>query len=168
MKNKSKNVILISTIVILSLICAISVIYNFVGGFYQSRITTFQKILGEEQTITIQKEGSFATACNFSGTILLNNDIKQEIYIKTTNLNAPLYLRAKINLVGAASQNNLIFGYTNWVSGEDGYIYLNQTINSNEKIGLCRYVRFNENNKLESNLNYIIMFVVEASETKFI
>ncbi len=167
MKNKSKNVIYISVIVILSIVCLISIIYNFSGGFYYGRVVEYQKILGEEQTITISGQGSFVTASNFSGTTLLNDDIKQEIFLKTSNINVPLFLRAKIELVGAATQNNLMYGYTNWVSGEDGYLYLNQTIGSNEKIGLCKYVRLSENNKLETNINYILTFIVEASETEF-
>lgn len=164
---KNQKILYISIIVILSVVCAISIAYNFTGGFYFSRILKYDKILGEEQTISVNDSGAFVTSCNFNGTCLLNDDIKQVIYIQTTNLNQPLYLRAKMQVVGT-NINNLMFGYTNWISKEnDPYIYFNQPINSNEKIGLCKYVRFDESNKFVTNVNYILQFVVEASDVSF-
>ncbi len=169
-KNKSLIVVLSSLVAILAIVCVISIVYNFNGGFYYSRITKYYKILGEEQTITITKQGAVATACNFSGTILLNDDIRQDVFIKANNLQSPLYLRAKINIVGNVTDGNnlgIIFGYTNWVAQDDGYVYFNQQLANNEQIGLCKYVRFNENLKLESNIDYILQIIVEASLTPF-
>lgn len=170
MKKDKKSVksILIAIIVILSIICTISIIYNFNGGFYYSRIVEYYKILGEGLEININQQGTEVVACNFSGTNLLNTDIKQEVTIKTADIQAPLYLRAKTELIGATMQENIMFGYANWVTSEDGYMYFKQTITSNEKIGLCKYVRLSDNNKLETNINYILAFIVEASTTPFI
>lgn len=168
-KNQKKLIITLASIsVILFVICVGSIIYNFNGGFYFSRVIEYSKILGEEQTILLTGEGSSMTACNFSGTTLLGDDINQKINIKTENLSQPLYLRAKVVLVGAKEQNNIIFGFTNWVQNDDGYIYFNQTIGENEQIGLCKYVRLSTQNKLETNINYILIFVVEASSSPFV
>lgn len=169
MTKKAKKIITIlaSLIVILSVAVAISIIYNFNGGFYFSRVVQFAKILGEEQTINVDGEGSFVTACNFAGTTLLGDDLSQQINVKTSNIEAPLLLRAKVELVGFKQQNNIIFGFTNWEQNEDGYIYFNQTIDANEQIGLCKYVRLDKNNNLQSNQNYILVFVVEASANAF-
>lgn len=166
-KQKGLIITLISIIVLLSILCIVSVVYNFNGGFYLSRVVEYSKILGEEQTIIVEGSGTFTTACNFSGTTLLNDDIKQQINVKTDNISEPVYLRAKIILVGEKEQNNVMFGFTNWVQAQDGYIYLNQKVNPNEQLGLCKYVRLNSNNKLETNINYILVFVVEASNLEF-
>ncbi|MBE7074986.1 MAG: hypothetical protein E7376_03310 [Clostridiales bacterium] len=170
MAKKQKLLIgtLISVIVFLSIVCVISIIYNFYGGFYFSRVVEYDKILGQEQTIEVTGEGSFAVACNFSGTILLDDDIRQDINIKSLNLTQNLYLRAKVVLVGAKEQDNKIFGVTNWEEKNDEYIYFNQTISANEKIGMCKYVRLSQNLILDTNKNYILIFIVETSYIAFI
>lgn len=151
----------------LSVVCAISITYNFTGGFYFSRIIKYDKVLGEEQTIRINGSGAFVTSCNFNGTCLLDDDIKQMIYLETTNAIGPLYLRAKLQIVGI-NTDNLMFGFTNWTTKDnDPYIYFNQPINPNEKIGLCKYVRFSSDNKFLTNVNYILQFIVEASANEF-
>lgn len=167
---KTLIVVLVFITAVLGIVCAVSIYYNFCGGFYFSRISKYAFILGEDNEIVVDGAGAYTTACNFSGTTLLNNDIRQDIFIKTNNLQTPLYLRAKMNIVGNNVENNnsgIIFGYTNWVQKDDGYIYFNQILLENEQIGLCRYVRFNENLKLESNVDYILVITVEASITPF-
>ncbi len=167
-KNKNGVIVsLVSIIVILAIVSIVSIIYNFNGGFYFSRVVQFDKVLGQEQTILIKGEGAYVTGCNFAGTRLLNDDIKQQINIKTESIYEPLYLRAKVELAGSKMQKNMIFGFTNWVQSDDGYIYFNQTISSNEQIGMCKYVRLSDENKFESNLNYMLIFVVEASKLPY-
>ena len=159
--NKGLVASLVAIIVLLLLTLAVSVVYNFIGGFYSSRISAFNKILGEEQTVRINKNGAYVVSLNFAGTLVLNADIKQKIII--VNGNNDLYLRAKVSLCEKDNCGKM-FGYTNWVESRDGYIYLNQPILSNQTIGLCEYVRFDSGEfKLDSNLNYIVSFVIEAS-----
>lgn len=164
-KNKKLVTTLVSIIILLGIVCIISIVYNFLGGFYRSRIVKYYKILGETQTIEIGGSGVYCTACNFSGVTLLDVDIAQDVLIKTSNLSSNLNLRARAFVMGDSEQKCEIFGYTNWVQGEgDDYIYFNQKINSNQQIGLCKYVRLNPNLRLESNIDYILIFVVEVYE----
>ena len=162
-KQKPIIVTLVSIIILLSVVCIASLAYNFMGGFYKSRVVKYSKILGETQTITVSKVGSFCTACNFSGVTLLDDDISQNIFIKTTNLDQNVNLRAKVYIADFPDKKCEMFGYTNWVTqNNDEYIYFNQTVGANEQIGLCKYVRLNGQLQLESNLDYILIFVIEA------
>lgn len=164
-KDRKLVATLVSIIILLSVVSIISIVYNFLGGFYRSRIVKYDKILGETQTIEVDGKGVYCTACNFSGIVLLDVDIVQDVFIKTSNLPNKLNLRAKAVLVGNTGRQCEIFGYTNWVMDDnDDYIYFNQKIDSNQQIGLCKYVRLNQNLRLESNRDYILMFVVEAYE----
>lgn len=168
MKNELKNsktiiITLVSILVIISTLLIVSVIYNFNGGFYYSRISKFENVLGDDLKIEISGEGVYSNGCSFTGTILLGTDIKQNVTIQALNLSEPVYLRAKFQVAGIENSGT-IFGYTNWVSNEN-YLYFNQAINSNEQIGLCEYVNINQNLKLESNLNYVAIFLVEAKTT---
>ncbi len=166
MKHKKNIIISFSFVItVLVIICAISIYYNFCGGFYFSRISKYAFILGEDNKIEVNSDGAYITACNFSGTVLTDNDIKQEITI-LSKASKTLYLRAKIQVVGMY-ENNIMFGYTNWVQNEDGYIYFNQPLLENEQIGLCKYIRLNKNNKFESNFDYILVVIVEASISPF-
>lgn len=169
MTKKSKSIIITLAIisVVLFVVSVFSIIYNFNGGFYLNKLSSFSKILGEEQTIEITGEGNYVTACNFSGKVLLNDDIRQDVFIKASNLSLPLYLRAKIEVV-QEKDSAIMFGYTNWIQQENQpYIYFNQQLRASEQIGLCKYVRFSEKLKTESNKNYILVFIVEASLTPF-
>ncbi|MBQ7884630.1 MAG: hypothetical protein IJ318_00845 [Clostridia bacterium] len=162
-KRKALVVTLVSVIVILSLALGASITYNFIGGFYRSRVERYNTVLGEDLLINIDKEGSYCVACNFSGTVLLGVDIGQNVYIKVGDISSPLNLRAKAFVSGNTQKNCDMFGFTNWLVDEnDSYIYFNQTVDSNEQIGMCKYVRLNQNLKLESNLDYILIIVVEA------
>ena len=165
MATKQKKIIitLVSVIILLSIVSIASVTYNFLGGFYRSRVIKYDKVLGETQTIEINNVGAFSTACNFSGLTLLNDDISQKIYIKTTNVVDAINLRAKVYVVGYENKNCEMFGYTNWVAQDnDKYIYFNQKVGSNEQIGLCKYIRLSSDINLESNVDYILVFTVEA------
>ena len=164
MNTKQKGLVgvLISIIVILSLVSIVSVVYNFLGGFYRSRIIKYNKVLGETQTILVDGIGTFCAACNFSGITLLDNDINQNIYIKTNGLEQDINLRARLFVSGFENKKCELFGYTNWISNDDQYIYFNQKVGANEQIGLCKYVRLNSEIILESNVDYILIFIIEA------
>ena len=55
-KKESKKTIIIlsSVIVLLSLVCIGSIIYNFMGGFYFGRIAEYNTILGEKLEIEVK------------------------------------------------------------------------------------------------------------------
>ena len=161
-RKKALLISLISVIVILSLALTVSLIYNFIGGFYKSRITKFNKVLGEEQTIEIKQEGAYCLACNFSGITLLGVDLGQNILIKTKDIEGGINVRARAYVEGFSELECMLFGYSNWVVEDDGGIMLNQSLGANESIGLCKYVRLNEKLKLESNIDYILIIVIEA------
>jgi len=164
MKNKSnQKKIYISIIIILSIISVVSIVYNFLGGFYHSRISEYYTVLGEEKTIEIDNIGSFSQAFNFSGTTLTGDNITQKVMIQTKNLAKPLKLRAKGFINGFTDDNTKLLGFTNWeYRANDEYIYFNQEISSNEKIGLCKYININKKLRLEHNLNYVLIITVES------
>ncbi len=165
--NNKKNgtiALLISIIILLSLMCVVSITYNFIGGFYYSRMVSFSKVLGEDETIVINGEGVYSCSFNFGGTLVLGTDIKQNIYIQ--NGDKETYLRAKLMLDNKDNMG-MVFGLVNWVSGSDGYIYFNQAVSAREKIGLCKYIKIKDDIKLESNQNYILSVVVEATSAPY-
>ena len=166
-KHKGLVISLIAGLVLVSLMCIVSIAYNFLGGFYYCRVLEYNTILGEKQTIEVSGEGAFISACNFSGSIVINTNIKQEVYVKTTAISEPLNLRAKFGIHNINMQEGLMFGFSNWVQASDGYLYFNQAVNPNETVGLCNTVTANVQSQLKSSENYIMYFVVEASTSPY-
>lgn len=166
-KNKGLIISLIAGLILVSIVCAVSITYNFLGGFYYCRVIEYNSLLGEEQTIEVSGEGSFVTCCNFSGSLVINSNIKQPLYVKTISTKEPLYLRAKFGIINIEIPNGKMFGYTNWVQANDGYLYFNQPIMQNEKVGLANTVTANVQSQLKSSENYIMYFVIEASKTPY-
>lgn len=165
-KSKSKKTLIISliaVIVLLSISTVVSVVYNFLGGFYYCRVIHYDKMLGEEQTVLVDGEGAFACACNFSGSLVVGANINQIINVEVGKVDEPLFLRAKYKVNGFEQNPGFLFGYINWTLAEDGYLYFNQPINSYERVGLCNTIKLNLQTELKSSTNYIIIFVVEAS-----
>lgn len=155
---------LIAIIVLLSLTCTVSIVYNFIGGFYYSRMVSFNSILGEDQTIVINDEGAYACSMNFAGTLVWGSDIKQQVFLQNQEEN--LYVRARMLLDGK-EMLGVLFGFVNWIQAEDGYIYYNQVLPKQDKVGLCKYVKINDDLKFETNMNYILTIVVETSLTPY-
>ncbi len=164
-KNKKTIRTLVAVVVILSALASISIVYNFLGGFYYCRIIEYDKVLGEEQTIHIDSVGAFLCSANFSGSLVLGADISQKINIQAKELLEPLFLRARIKVNGFDFDSSSMYGFANWVEASDGYLYFNQQLNSYDKIGLCNMVKINIQMDLKSSSNYIITFIVETSET---
>ena len=166
-QSKNKKIIssLIAVIVLISALAIVSIVYNFLGGFYYCRVISFDKVLGEEQTILIDDVGAFGCACNFSGSLVVGADVRQPINIQAGAIDSPLYLRARFKINGLNFSNGYMYGYANWSQASDGYLYFNQVIEASEKVGLCSSLKINAQMDLMSSSNYIIIFVVEASET---
>ena len=162
-KNKKIISTLIAVLILVSIICALSVAYNFLGGFYYCRVISFQSALGQDQTIQVSGSGAFSCAANFSGSLVVESGVRQNVYVQSKTLNNPLYLRASMSVNGFTSAGQM-FGFTNWVMADDGYLYFNQPLKSNQKIGLCNTVELNLQSKLRSDSNYIIILTIEASE----
>ena len=170
MKKKKVNkltITLIAVIILLTIIAGVSIVYNFLGGFYYCRVIEYDTILGEEQTIIVDGEGAFVSACNFSGSLVVDADIKQAINIQTKELENSLYLRAKCYVNEFETKQALMFGYSNWIEASDGYLYFNQPIQSYSKVGLCNTLRLNIQNNLKSSTNYVMLFIVESSENPY-
>jgi len=165
MKNERRGLIvsLFAIIILLSVTCIISITYNFIGGFYYGRIINFYSLLGERQIILIDGEGAFTSSCNFSGTLILDENFKQEVEIDIREVDRPLYLRAKAYISGI-NYNVKMAGITNWIYAEDNYLYFNQSVKALEKVNLCKYLMFDSNLELDSYSDYIFTFVIEASE----
>jgi len=153
----------IAVIILLGVCLAVSVVYNFLGGFYYCRVIEYDKMLGEEQTIEITGEGAFACACNFSGSLVVGANINQIINVQSSNLDQPLYLRAKYKVNEFDFEPGFLFGYTNWIQGTDGYLYFNQPLTAYTKVGLCNEIKIGIQMELKSSTNYIMLFIVEAS-----
>ena len=58
-----------------------------------------------------------------------------------------------------------MYGLVNWVQASDGYLYFNQLVTKNQKIGLCNEVYMSVQMELKSNEDYIMYFVVESAGT---
>lgn len=168
-KQKKKNKILIpsliAVVVLLAILSAVSVTYNFLGGFYYCRVLKFDKMLGEEQTISVTGEGAFVCACNFSGSLVSDGNVKQQINVTVDGTSNQLYLRAKFAINGVDADGQYMFGAINWVQADDGYLYLNQPLRANQSAMLCNQIKINSQDQLRSNIDYIMYFVVESSET---
>ena len=156
------NITLITLIVVLSLSLIVSIIYNFIGGFYYNRIIKYESMLGEKQEIIVTGNGAFAKSCNFSGALLIDKNFKQEVFISVKNTTLPVYLRASSNISGFQNKVKMK-GVTNWIIAEDGYYYLNQSVNNLEKIKLCEYLMYDLDIQLNGNKDYIMTFLIEAS-----
>lgn len=163
---KQHNLItsLIAMLVLIGVIAVVSIAYNFLGGFYYCRVVSFDKVLGEEQTVTVNGVGAFVCATNFSGSLVVGADVKQVINVVIDDIDEPVYLRAKATVNGFEG-GTMIMGYSNWAYKEDGYIYFNQSVNAFEKIGVCNMIRLNMQMELKSSNNYIVIFVIESSAT---
>ena len=164
-KRKGLVISLVAGIILLSALLVVSVIYNFLGGFYYCRVIEFEKVLGEEQTILVSGNGAFVSACSFSGSLVSDGNIKQPINVQVEVPENPLYLRAKFGITGIDYRIGFMFGYVNWVEAEDGYLYFNQAVSAAGNIGLCNELKLNVQMDLKSSKNYVMYFVVEASES---
>ena len=159
---------LIAIIILLTIIAGVSIVYNFLGGFYYYRVIEYDTMLGEEQTIIVDREGAFVSACNFSGSLVVETDIKQVVNVQTKEIQNPLHLRAKCFVSGLDEKYGLMFGFTNWIEATDGYLYFNHPIESFSKVGLCNTLRLSIQAELDSSTNYVMIFVVESSETPYV
>ena len=166
MKGKESGKIvptLVAVIILVSLIAIVSIIYNFLGGFYYCRVISFNKVLGEEQTIEISGEGAYVSACNFSGSLVVGANIKQLAYVQIGETAGGLYLRAKFEVDGMKNAGTM-FGFANWIQATDGYLYFNQQSEALSRVGLCNTVNLNLQLELKSSTNYVVLFIVEASK----
>jgi len=164
-KHKNQIKAFFAIIIILSGFLIVSIVYNFLGGFYYCRVISFDKMLGERQTIIIDGEGAFSCAANFSGSLVVGGDIKQPIDVLIEDVETPLFLRAKFKINGLDYNMGYMFGYSNWQQANDGYIYLNQQAQPFDKVGLCNTLKINAQMDLKSSTDYIMIFIVESSKT---
>ena len=164
--NKKTVITLISIIVVLSITCVISIIYNLLGGFYFGRIVKYNAMLGEDLILKVEENGVSTISCNFSGTLVLGENFKQNVYIDVGAMDASSYIRAKAFISGI-NINIDMSGITNWVKANDGYYYFNQEVNSYDKIQLCNNLIFKTNMNLDGYKDYIITFIVQASENEW-
>lgn len=164
---KNKLIIsLVAAIIILSISLIVSVTYNFIGGFYFGRIVKYDSMLGQTQNIIITGEGAFSKSCNFSGSLILDKNFKQEVVIELKETKSPLYLRACAYISGIEEKVKFK-GVTNWIYAEDMYFYFNQPVNNLEKIKLCEYLMFDLDVQLNNYKDYIMTFMIEASSSEW-
>ncbi len=163
-KQKKVIITLVAVVSLLAITLAVSITYNFLGGFYYCRVISFNKVLGEEQTIDVIGEGAYISACNYSGSLVVSTEIKQVVNVKTLSLTAPIYLRARLD-AGEFKNAGTMFGFSNWQQATDGYVYYNNLVNSNTNLGLCNAIKLNVQQQIKSSTNYILCFVVEARLT---
>ena len=163
--NKNKGIIatLVAIIILLSVIAGVSIVYNFLGGFYYCRVVEYDKVLGENLVINVNGEGAYFVACNFSGSLVVESAIKQRVDVKINQTREPLYMRAKLGINGIDKNIGYMLDAINWIMAEDGYLYFNQKIDGVESINLCNEVLLNVQMDLRSSTNYILYFVVETS-----
>lgn len=164
-KNKGVVITLVSIIVLVSIVAVVSLVYNFLGGFYYCRVVSYDKMLGEELIIEVNGEGAYVSTCNFSGSLVVDVNIKQPVFVQINNVENPLYLRAKFGINGVEFLHGYMYDSINWVASKDGYLYFNQIANAYDKISLCNEIKLQIQDELKSSTNYVMYFVIETSKT---
>lgn len=161
-KEHAKFIAMLFTSIALSVILIISLYYNYVGGFYFDKINSFVNLLGNDFTMQAQNYGTVSTSLNFDGNVINGMEYAQKVQVNLSSALDSCKLRAKayISFVDYA-QPVSIYGYTNWVLENDGYIYLNQEAQGGENIGVCMYIKIPEEILFDSTKSYVMTVIVE-------
>ena len=121
-KNKGVIATLVSIIILVSVIAIVSIVYNFLGGFYYCRVVEYDKILGEDLVINVTGQGAYVGACNFSGSLVTDSNIKQKVDVNLEKIDNPMYLRAKFGINGLNKNVGYMLDAVNWIMAKDGYL----------------------------------------------
>lgn len=166
-KEKRSIIVLGASLAIVTFIAVVSIIYNILGGNYESRLSYNYQSLGEDLFINAEGVGLYTTSCTFSGSLVLEDVINQKVQVNFNGtFERALYIRATAK-IAELNAEIMMFGYSNWILNNN-IIYLNQPIVTMQSIGLCEYIAIDKNINLESNKNYNIVFVLEVSEDPWV
>lgn len=163
MKNnnlKSENKVnYIFSIIILSIVLCVSLVYNFLGGFKFANINKNFIEVGDDTTIRLTAIGSETVALALDGSSLPNDVIKQNVNVVLPNIDLNnSILRVKIKLLNSYVE---ILGFDFWeLNVEDNYYYFNGEKYSNQTIGICNEIKL-PNETLKSNYTYYVNITVE-------
>ena len=148
------------SIIILSVLLAVSVAYNIMDGFNFSNKTKFNGVIGESIIINLNDVGSQSKSLAISGACLPNDIIQQKVQIVLPNIDVSnMILRAKVTLNDYQIK---ISGFDSWVTDESGiYYYYNAEKYKNQTVGLCSEIKLSENLSLDKNTFYYVNFTIE-------
>ena len=157
LNKKDKNYIF--SIVILTILLTLSLVYNFVGGFGIEHSVNCVNEVGDDYTLKLTQIGAKSKSFAISGSSLPNDKIKQKFVIVLPDLNCDKkVLRAKVTLMDDFVEIN---GFDLWIKNEqDNYYYYTGQIYPNQSIGLCDEILWGDI-ELKNSMVYFIEFVVE-------
>lgn len=150
----------IFSIIVLSIVLCISLIYNFLGGFDIKNIKNYQYEIGDDAILKPKGVGSEVISFAIDGTSLPGDIVKQKVEVVLPDINTTnLVMRAKFVLSETYLQ---IFGFNSWqLNDQDNYYYYIDEIYKNQIIGICTDIKLPDDITLKSDLVYYINFVVE-------
>ena len=155
--NKDKNYIF--SIVILSILLSLSLIYNFVGGFGIEYSVNCINEVGDDYTLNLKQIGAQSKSFALMGSSLPNDRIKQKFVVVLPDIQTDgMVLRARANLLNT---DVFLIGFDLWSKNEDdGYYYYIDEMYPNQSIGLCSELLWG-NIELKNNMVYFVEFIVE-------
>lgn len=157
-KNIKRNYIF--AICVLSILLAISAIYNFMGGFKFDNLMNLNAVVGDDVIIKLNSTGAQSKALAISGASLPNDTIKQNIQITLPNIDTTnLVLRGKVLL---GDGNVAISGFDLWKLDEnDNYYYFKDQIYQNQTVGMASEIKLADEISLNKNKIYYVNIIVE-------
>lgn len=158
MEDNKKNYIF--SIVVLSVVLCISLVYNFLGGFNFDNYLKFTYEVGDDAVLKLNGIGAESQAFAIDGTSLPGDTIKQKIQVVLPDMDTTnMILRVKIVL------NNkylVISGFNSWEANlDDNYYYFTGEMYKNQTLGVCSEITLNEDLSLKKDCVYFMTFVVE-------
>ncbi|MBO5884524.1 MAG: hypothetical protein J6Q51_01880 [Clostridia bacterium] len=159
-KNNDNTKNYIFAITVLSVLLALSLTYNFLGGFSFRNTLKNSFVVGDDYLIKMDEIGSKTVSFAVDGASLPGTVIKHKIQVVLPNLEVDnLILRAKITINNEMVQ---IFGFDGWELNEQkSYYNYNNGFFKNQTIGLCDEIKLGENLSLKSNIIYFMNVTVE-------
>ena len=165
MNNKNKNsenknqINYIFSIVVLSVVLCISLIYNFIGGFKFSNINKNYIEVGDDTTITLSNIGSETISLALDGSSLPNDVVKQNTSVVLPNIDMQnTVLRVKAKLLDGYVE---LSGFDFWeLNLDDNYYYFNGEKYANQTIGICSEIKLPDA-MLKNNYTYYVNITVE-------
>ena len=156
--NDKKNYIF--SIVVLSIVLCISLVYNFLGGFDFENNITHSISVGDDCNIIFNNIGAQGLAIAIEGTAIPGDTFRQKIQVVLPDLEVEnKKLRAKMTINDVYMQFE---GFVSWeLNPDDNYYYFNDDIYKSQNLGLCSKITLPQDISLNKNVIYYIIVVVE-------
>ncbi len=153
-------VIVLLLVLILSVIVSAILIFN-----NQNFVKNNRQTLLVEKEILVTENSSNSTAIILANNIVLGVEYPQKVQLKNDGLINSQVVRVKAEVVCEDNSINRVNLKQNnrWITGEDGYYYLNEPFTAETVVNLCEGIVLPEKgiNKTD-DYNGVIIFTVES------